>query len=264
MTQATERLDIMDTITKFGKRKPILLSIPLAILLGSLFVLALVATGLLVYHFTPHTTVLEYTNVSCHHIPKETLLDLRNVTKEESVAANVPSTEDTVIFELTTTERSKTTDRAESNPRLPASVVPISYEIYLLPFVFEGNFTFHGNVTILVNITENTSNITLHADELEIDIASVHVLKEVENETVEVRLSDISNDSKRHFFILHFKEILNAGDVCTVRMKFVGTLNDLMQGFYRSSYVVNKRKRLVIKMCHWNEIVCTYTCAFYV
>jgi len=52
--------------------------------------------------------------------------------------------------------------------RLPRSVVPDSYQVRLVPhlWVDKSNFTFTGQVVIRVNVTKNTKNITLHANEL--------------------------------------------------------------------------------------------------
>ncbi|KAG8325535.1 hypothetical protein J6590_065987 [Homalodisca vitripennis] len=38
--------------------------------------------------------------------------------------------------------------------------------IELIPFIWEKNFTFNGNVVILLNVTQPTENITLHINDL--------------------------------------------------------------------------------------------------
>jgi hypothetical protein len=52
--------------------------------------------------------------------------------------------------------------------RLPRSVVPDSYHVTLVPHLWgeSSNFTFTGHVSIIVNVTSATNNITLHANEL--------------------------------------------------------------------------------------------------
>jgi hypothetical protein len=52
--------------------------------------------------------------------------------------------------------------------RLPRAVIPDSYNIKIIPFIFEGNFTFNGEVAVVVNVTETTSNITLHFNDIKI------------------------------------------------------------------------------------------------
>jgi hypothetical protein len=52
--------------------------------------------------------------------------------------------------------------------RLPRSVVPDSYQVRLVPHLWgeNSNFTFSGQITIRVNVTEDTDNVTLHANAL--------------------------------------------------------------------------------------------------
>lgn len=54
--------------------------------------------------------------------------------------------------------------------RLPRSVVPDSYQVRLVPHLWgeNSNFTFSGQITIRVNVTSDTNNITLHANALEV------------------------------------------------------------------------------------------------
>lgn len=50
--------------------------------------------------------------------------------------------------------------------RLPADVVPESYKLKIIPFLWVGNSTFDGQVDIVVNVTAPVDNITLHAVDL--------------------------------------------------------------------------------------------------
>ncbi|KAA0203275.1 hypothetical protein HAZT_HAZT008390 [Hyalella azteca] len=45
--------------------------------------------------------------------------------------------------------------------RLPRSIFPVSYELWLQPFI-NGNFTILGAVNIVINVTIPTDNIVLH------------------------------------------------------------------------------------------------------
>lgn len=47
--------------------------------------------------------------------------------------------------------------------RLPTVVVPESYNLRIIPFLWAGNSTFDGQVDIIVNVTAPVDNITLHA-----------------------------------------------------------------------------------------------------
>lgn len=53
----------------------------------------------------------------------------------------------------------------------------------------------------------------------------------------------LSNDTARQFFIIHLRQPLSEGKQYRVSMSYVGNLNDVLQGFYRSSYTVNNQTR---------------------
>lgn len=141
-------------------------------------------------------------------------------------------------LELQTNE-SKTKDL---NLRLDTKIVPHSYRLKLIPFIFQSNFTFHGEVTILVNVTEKSQIITLHVDQLDIDGDSVQVYREGDD-YAQIEVLELTNDTKTDFFTIHLAEELNEGEQYNVFMKFRGVLNDMMEGFYRSSYKDNSETR---------------------
>lgn len=69
-------------------------------------------------------------------------------------------------------------ERLESNTgsshvRLPTSVVPDSYSIRIIPFLWAGNSTFEGQVDIIVNATVAVDSITLHAVDLNVTECTV-------------------------------------------------------------------------------------------
>lgn len=227
----------MDAITSLRKQRNISVSRVILVFVLVLFLLGLVATGLLTYHFTPKV----------HHV-KESDCNFTQYLPmtSELVKADELVTEADETTEITTTITSETVTVKQKEPstRLPRSIVPRTYNIYLLPFIFEGNFTFIGNVSIIVNVQEATRNVILHADELDINHASVEVLKFIEDGyRTTMEIERISNDSKRNFFVINLKSDLQVGQMYEIRMSFVGILNDQLEGFYRSSYVVNNTKR---------------------
>ncbi|CAB3360791.1 Hypothetical predicted protein [Cloeon dipterum] len=119
--------------------------------------------------------------------------------------------------------------------RLPTSVVPDSYLVKLVPHLWgeQSNFTFSGFVRIKVNVTEETSRITLHSNNLNISKELTQVFGP-NNETITV--TSQSRDEARQFHIIHTGSSLKKGLSYTVEITFDGILNDLLQGFYRSSY----------------------------
>ncbi len=60
--------------------------------------------------------------------------------------------------------------------RLSGDLEPVSYNIQLLPFIEEGNFTTHGLIEILFNCIESTDNITINSNEITFDHSIVTVM----------------------------------------------------------------------------------------
>ncbi|KAK7601689.1 hypothetical protein V9T40_009130 [Parthenolecanium corni] len=134
--------------------------------------------------------------------------------------------------------------------RLPRSVVPDSYNLKIIPYIWEGNFTFDGEVSIIVNITERTNNITLHI--LNLNISETRLYKEPKENADqpygsedEVFLSKTSHNHEKQFYILHPKSTLEEGSQYRVFIRYVGSINDRLQGFYRSSYKEGNEKRWI-------------------
>lgn len=114
MTQSREVLAMMDNhTTTFGRKRGCNLSPCGAFFLAICFVFGIVLTGLLTYHFAP-------------------CLDeklSRGDTGRKGGRA--------LSFEP---------KKQKIDIRLPQSVRPHLYEIKLMPFIWEGNFTFNGEV----------------------------------------------------------------------------------------------------------------------
>ncbi|KAK9511955.1 hypothetical protein O3M35_000511 [Rhynocoris fuscipes] len=143
--------------------------------------------------------------------------------------------------------------------RLPTSVSPIAYDIRLIPFIWPGNFTFNGDVTIIVNVTQETSNITLHATELAIlqvnlsrisdnnlvtSSSSTYVTDAVEDIRNAINIDKTELEKEREFLIIYPDKSLKPGQY-KLSIKFVGILNNALNGFYRSSYNVNNITRWI-------------------
>ncbi|KAF5299269.1 hypothetical protein FQA39_LY02442 [Lamprigera yunnana] len=227
MTHGRDNFNVMDGVTTFGKQNRISISKPFAFLLVILFIGCLVGTGLLVYHLS-----------SCTTSTKSVIDKVEVCTKSPPENVTTPVPETTTVTEVYQ-KVNKTTD-----VRLPRSIIPEYYDIKLIPFLQEGNFTFNGEVKIKLNVTENTTNITLHADELFIDETSINVY-DMSNDTSSISVRNIENDTEKQFLIINLTKELDAGKQYTLRILFIGTLNNLMQGFYRSSYLVNQKRRWI-------------------
>ncbi|XP_050068381.1 aminopeptidase N [Anopheles maculipalpis] len=158
---------------------------------------------------------------------------------------------------------------AKEDLRLPRSIEPVAYDIRLIPWLVEDNFTFVGTVEILVNVLEDCNNVTLHVAALNIHSASVERVplerrgngkekrptedseagNEVTNDaTVLQEMLEIDHNltvASKQFYILMLKTKLRQGEQYKVRITYEGVLNDYLQGFYRSSYTANNETRWI-------------------
>uniref|UniRef100_A0A1B6M3I9 Aminopeptidase n=1 Tax=Graphocephala atropunctata TaxID=36148 RepID=A0A1B6M3I9_9HEMI len=205
MTQTPEVLGVMEATTI--KPQGLVLSRLTAALLLSAVVLSLVAVALVAYSLAP-----------CHSLdPNNDRLSLQGVPSHRRLYV-----------------------------RLPTSVVPISYKVELIPFIWEGNFTFSGSVTILLNVTQSTDNITLHINDLK--VLSHRLMRYSKGMTVaedredKVEVTSQSIDLERQFLVLHTGPWLETGQY-KLYIEYIGNLNNVLQGFYRSSYKVDNVTR---------------------
>jgi aminopeptidase N len=131
---------------------------------------------------------------------------------------------------------------AKENVRLPRSLKPLAYDLKLIPFMFEKNFTFNGDVKILFEVLEECDNITLHAESLKIGDHNVEVYLHQNTTNQTLRESAKIGKKKQYFveskqfYVIEMSQKLKKGSVYELVIRFTGVLNDYLQGFYRSSY----------------------------
>jgi aminopeptidase N len=151
------------TTVTFSKRRGYVLSRWGIVLIAALFVVAIVATGLLVYRFA-----------SCAHHQHT------GTHSTDGVHSGINDTSRVLIpAEPALPLPPPLTKSPKLDVRLPRAVIPDSYKIKVIPFIYEGNFTFNGEVAVIVNVTEKTSNITLHFNDIKISEDTVTVAEYV-------------------------------------------------------------------------------------
>lgn len=178
----------------------------------------------------------------------------------------------TPILEVSTEIPTQTAKTMVVDVRLPRNLLPLHYDIRLLPWMEEGNFTTDGFIQILLECVKTTNKIVLHSTDIEIDRTSVQVIKHIiicvyihitnffpstlkmptlfhqivnaaENHDV-IEIDRFEEDTDRQFFIIHLKSFnLLPGCRYNISMDFVGSLNDQQRGFYRDSYIENGEKK---------------------
>jgi puromycin-sensitive aminopeptidase len=113
-----------------------------------------------------------------------------------------------------------------ADPRLPLTATPVAYRLELAPDL--ERFTFDGTVEIDLDIPTATRTLVCNATELAISDAHLRH----GDVTLPARV-ELDEASER--LTLHTETELPAGSA-TLHIRFTGTLNDQLHGFYRSTY----------------------------
>jgi len=115
---------------------------------------------------------------------------------------------------------------SEADYRLPRAVVPKHYALTIEPDL--DSATFSGSVVVDVKVVEATDIVVLNAIDLEIDAASV-----IDADGEQSATWSLDDESQR--LTLQLTSGLVEG-AAAVRIAFRGVLNDMLRGFYRSTY----------------------------
>src|SRR5882672_11584635 len=108
--------------------------------------------------------------------------------------------------------------------RLPKNVTPKRYELRLTPDL--SAFTFQGEETVAITVNQATDEIVLNALELEIGKVTVEGAGKSIAGTATL-------DASKERANLKLTETIQPGD-WTLKISFLGFLNDKLHGFYRS------------------------------
>jgi aminopeptidase 2 len=112
---------------------------------------------------------------------------------------------------------------------LPKNVKPTHYDVTLEPN-FE-TFEYEGKVVIDLDVLEDSNSISLNTLHLRILSTEITVNDKVISKSPDISYNDDTQTTK-----IAFDGKLAAGSKAKLTQTFVGTLNDNMAGFYRSSY----------------------------
>ena len=111
---------------------------------------------------------------------------------------------------------------------LPGAVRPVKYAIKLQPD-FE-RFTFSGEESVTIDITEPVTEIVLNAKDLQVETATLSMDGAI------IAAKNISLDNSQETITMDFGQIILPCPA-TLRVTFTGELNDKLHGFYRSEYI---------------------------
>ncbi|TMS23086.1 Puromycin-sensitive aminopeptidase [Larimichthys crocea] len=115
--------------------------------------------------------------------------------------------------------------------RLPTDVYPVNYGLCLKPDLID--FTFEGKLEALVEVTQATHQIVMNCADIDIITASF-----VPQGGEEINATGFNYQNEDEKVTLSFPSALQKGSG-TLKIDFVGELNDKMKGFYRSKYTTS-------------------------
>ena len=114
------------------------------------------------------------------------------------------------------------------NPfRLPRNVIPAHYDLLLEPDL--GTFTFDGQVSIRIDITETLDQIVLNAAEIDIETMTLS------GEDGETAVTGVTYDDEYARATLTLEHPVAPGTY-TLDITYTGIINDQLRGLYRSIY----------------------------
>ncbi|KAL4649248.1 hypothetical protein ACB092_01G001700 [Castanea dentata] len=129
-------------------------------------------------------------------------------------------------------------EQFKGQPRLPKFAVPKRYDIRLKPDLSACKFS--GSVAIELNIVADTRFIVLNAAELFVDTTSVSFTHSSNSKVLRPSKVDVVEEDE--ILVLEFADTLPIG-MGLLTIRFQGTLNDKMKGFYASTYNHNGEKK---------------------
>ena len=129
--------------------------------------------------------------------------------------------------------------------------------MYLIPFIVPDNFTIKGEVDIVVNIIEPTTNITLHVYDMTIHEDRVKITF---GGNTDIPVVGHGYDELRQFYVVHFEEEL-VRTTARLHIEWTGNLNDELAGFYRSSYTAEdgSKKYIATTQVHTPSVLTLYS-----
>ncbi|XP_066591924.1 uncharacterized protein [Prorops nasuta] len=118
--------------------------------------------------------------------------------------------------------------------RLPKTMRPVKYNIFIKPVQFEVKENFDGEVRIDIDVIKNTSSIAMNAASLNIRNVKIILSKAGNSRPVNVLNYILKNKTEQ--LEIYLDEVLSSGDHVTAIIKYIGNYSNSLKGFYRTSY----------------------------
>lgn len=133
----------------------------------------------------------------------------------------------------------------EDEYRLPTSLNPVHYEVWLQPFI-HGNFSIAGHVNIVLEVLEATSVIQLHIDNITTFDDTIKIVLFDGGPDISVRVTSV--DEVHNFYFVWLEEVLELGRTYNFSLDFESYLDTDGIGFFRSSYVDEEGKEVPVAL----------------
>ncbi|EXJ91650.1 glutamyl aminopeptidase [Capronia epimyces CBS 606.96] len=115
---------------------------------------------------------------------------------------------------------------------LPDTIKPINYDLSLFNLEYGGKWSYDGLVKIDSKVKGDTQELVINSKELE--ISGADVLSKDGGLPI-TSMTDVSYDTTKERATIKFSANIPAGDA-VIAIKYKGTINNAMAGFYRSKY----------------------------
>ncbi|KAF2672497.1 hypothetical protein BT63DRAFT_369286 [Microthyrium microscopicum] len=117
---------------------------------------------------------------------------------------------------------------------LPDTVKPSNYNLSIHDIEFLGDWSYQGTVKIDLDIKKSAREIVLNANQLTIHSAQLST-EQTKTEQA-AKATKIDYDAPKHRVTFQFDQEFPVTNKAVLEVKFQGTINNLMAGFYRSRY----------------------------
>ncbi|KAK4938387.1 hypothetical protein LTR10_021186 [Elasticomyces elasticus] len=115
---------------------------------------------------------------------------------------------------------------------LPDTIKPLNYDLSLFNLEFGGAWSYDGLLKIDSKVKQSTKEVVINTKELQ--ITGAEVLGKDGGSSI-TSMADVSYDKPNERATIKFSAEIPAGDA-VVAIKYKGTMNNAMAGFYRSKY----------------------------
>ncbi|KAI7814437.1 aminopeptidase Ey [Triplophysa rosa] len=143
----------------------------------------------------------------------------------------------------------KTSNELWDKYRLPDTLVPHHYNVTLWPrLVMDANgmYVFTGNSSVIFTCLKKTDLILIHANKLNLTLFNGHHAKLMGLDGVTApAIKTTWFQTEMHYLVIQLNGNLKPGKSYWLYTEFRGELADDLEGFYRSEYMEDGRKKII-------------------